>query len=381
MTAWNQVTGLLRHGVKVHLYAGSCERRIEGVSGLVETLVPLGISIPIRLLGVDTAAKLHDRIVARALKRLHKTERIDIVHCWPCGARETLRTAHKLGIKTFLERPSAHTRYVYELMARECKRLGMKLNRSHYAAFHKKRLVREEEEFSLADILLCPSDFVVETFLQKGFSEKKLCRHQYGYDPSVFSLGESANVTRRNGPLRIAYVGECNPLKGLHFALEAWLRSKESSRGRFYVCGQFLPEYRERVKDMLTHPSIKYMAFRLDVVEVMRAVDAIVLPSLAEGSGVVTYEARACGCIPLVSSAAGAVCTHMEDGLIHEPGDIRTLQEHIDLLASDIDLRIHLRANSLTTAGSLTWNDAAESLLNAYRRCLDNDRSSSKDEQ
>lgn len=381
MTAWNQVTGLVRHGANVYLYAGSYEKPIEGVSAIAETLVPLGIPIPIRLLGVDIAAKLHDRIVAGALKRLHKTERIDIVHCWPSGAKETLRTARMLGVKTVLERPSAHTRYVYELMARECKELGIKLNRSHYAAFHKKRLIREEEEFALADALLCPSDFVMETFLQKGFRREGLFRHQYGYDPTVFWPDKSEDAARENGPLRIAYVGECNPLKGLHFALEAWLKSKESSRGRFYVCGRFLPEYRERVKDMLTHPSIEYTGFRSDVAEVMRSVDAIVLPSLAEGSGVVTYEARACGCIPLVSSAAGAVCTHMKDGLIHEPGDTRTLQEHIDLLASDADLRIRLRANSLTTAENLTWSDAAETLINAYRRCLDNDRASNKDKR
>jgi glycosyltransferase involved in cell wall biosynthesis len=108
-----------------------------------------------------------------------------------------------------------------------------------------------------------------------------------------------------------------------------------------------------------------------DVQRVMVTSHALVLPSLAEGSALVTYEARACGCVLLVSEASGAKCTHMHDALVHKVGDVPTLRTHIDMLASDRRLLKRLRDNSLATVSELTWEKAADSLIRAYRKCLD----------
>lgn len=163
--AWQQVTGLLGQGVKITLYASSCEKAIRGLTDLRESLVPCGIKLPIRLLGTRRAVMLHDRIVAKAIRTIQKKSKIDLVHCWPSGSLETLRTAQELGTKTVLERASAHTSYVFKVAKDECMKLGIKLKRSHYAAFNKKKLARQESEFAAADRLLCPSEFVVKSFL------------------------------------------------------------------------------------------------------------------------------------------------------------------------------------------------------------------------
>ena len=52
--------------------------------------------IPYRALGRVNALALHDRIVARRLSKLGG--QIDVVHTWPLGALETLRTARRMGI-------------------------------------------------------------------------------------------------------------------------------------------------------------------------------------------------------------------------------------------------------------------------------------------
>ena len=124
-------------------------------------------------------------------------------------------------------------------------------------------------------------------------------------------------------------------LKGLHFALEAWLTSEASKKGRFYICGKFVPEYRKLLNERLCNPSIKYLGFVPNVAEIMRRSDVLVLPSLAEGLGRVIYQARACGCVLLVSEAACEACEHMKNGLIHKPGDIDALRDHINLLTSN----------------------------------------------
>jgi hypothetical protein len=64
----------------------------------------------------------------------------------------------------------------------------------------------------------------------------------------------------------------------------------------------------------------------------------------------------------------------MKNGLVHKAGDVDTLREHIDLLAYDVDLRDRLRVNSLANIKSLTWSEAAKSLVATYRECLGIDR-------
>lgn len=369
MTAWYQVWGLLREGVHVELYCGSLEKQIPQLNKLRQTLVPFGIKIPIRLLGANGAMHLHDRIVSKSLRRIFRKSGIDIIHCWPSGSLETLKTARELGVKTVLERPSAHTRFVFDVTARECEKLGIKLG-SHYSLFDAQRLAREEKEFSIADKLLCPSKHVMRTFLERGFKENQLLQGRRGYDPDFFSLGERSSKENNTHPFTMVYAGEGHPLKGLHFALQAWAASEASKEGRFYICGGFLPEYRDVLNPLLAHPSVEYLGFERDVAKIMRQCDALVLPSLSEGYGRVTCEARACGCVLLVSDAACEACEHMKNGLIHKAGDVNALQEHIDMLASDAELLERLRANSLVDVNSLTWSEAAKSLVTVYRNCL-----------
>ena len=101
---------------------------------------------------------LHDRIVSRRLASL--VGQIDIVHAWPTAALETLKTAAQLGIPSVLERPNAHTRFAYDTVQNECQRLGITLPPGHEYYYDKELLRKEEEEYSLAYRVLCPSDFV-----------------------------------------------------------------------------------------------------------------------------------------------------------------------------------------------------------------------------
>ena len=61
------------------------------------------------------------------------------------------------------------------------------------------------------------------------------------------------------------FVGGCAPRKGLHYALEAWLRSPASNTGRFLIAGAFVPGYAEKLAPMLSHRSIEVLGHRSDV--------------------------------------------------------------------------------------------------------------------
>jgi glycosyltransferase involved in cell wall biosynthesis len=353
-------------GAQVTVFPGSLSRELPPDAVVRPTLARGKIRIPYRVLGTERACALHDWIVAQRLRRL--VGKVDIVHAWPLGSLRTLRTAARLGIPTVLERPNAHTRFAYEVVRKECERLGIVLPPHHEHAYNPHILAKEEAEYNAAFRLLCPSDFVLQTFLDEGFSREKLVRDQYGYDETVYHSGQQVRDDQRG--LTMVFVGGCAPRKGLHYALEAWLRSPISRKGRFIIAGGFVPGYAEKLSAMLTHPSVEVLGHRSDVAELMRKSDLLVLPSMEEGSALVTSEARASGCVLVVSDAAGAICNHMENALVHRAGDVDQLTEHLTLLETNRDLLAKMREASLRTADEITWKAAGHRLLAAYQETI-----------
>jgi glycosyltransferase involved in cell wall biosynthesis len=365
-TAWKQVIGLAAAGADLLVFPGVLSRTLPPGVRVRSTLARGRLRLPYRLLGSFRAVALHDWIVARRLEKL--AGQIDIVHTWPLGAFQTLKTAGRLGIPTVLERCNAHTGYAMEAVQKECELLGISLPPDHEHAYNAWKLHKEKAEYDLADRLLCPSDFVVKTFHDRGYPAAKLARHQYGFDEKGYYPDVEPREAGR--ALTALFVGVCAVRKGVHYALEAWLKSPASKDGTFLIAGEFLPEYQEKLAPMLAHPSIKVLGHRKDVPELMRKSDILVLPSIEEGSALVTSEARGSGCVLLVSEAAGAICRHMENALVHSVGDIATLTQHFGMLHQDRALLERLRAASLATVSGLTWTVAGEKLLQVYREAI-----------
>ncbi|MGA7301659.1 MAG: glycosyltransferase family 4 protein [Candidatus Sulfotelmatobacter sp.] len=365
-TAWQQVNSLAEAGADLLVFPGALSRPVPAGVKVRPTLARGRFRVPYKLLGTMRTVALHDRIVARRIEKL--VGQIDIIHTWPLGALETLKAARGLGIPTVLERPNAHTGFAMEVVQKECDRLGVTLPADHEHAYNAAKLSKEEEEYALADQLLCPSDFVMRTFLDRGYSPTKLARHQYGFDERTFHPGSEP---RPSGPgLTMLFVGVCAVRKGVHYALEAWLRSPASKDGTFLIAGEFLPDYQEKLAAMLAHPSVRVLGHRTDVPELMRSSDILVLPSIEEGSALVTSEARGSGCVLLVSDAAGAICKHMENALVHRTGDASMLAEHITLLHENRQMMERLRTASLATVPALTWTAAGRILLDVYRETI-----------
>jgi glycosyltransferase involved in cell wall biosynthesis len=365
-TAWQQVCGLAAAGAEVIVFPGSVSRALPPSVTVWPTLAIGRFRLPYKLTGTMRACAWHDRMVASRLRKL--TGQIDIVHTWPLGAIETLKVAAKLNIPTVLERCNAHTGFAMEVVQRECDRLGVSLPPDHEHAYNEVKLRKEEEEYKLATSLLCPSEFVRRTFLDRGYPEGQLARHIYGYDENVYHAERMPRESQAG--LSVLFVGVCAVRKGLHFALEAWLRSAASTRGTFSIAGEFLPSYREKLAPMLAHPSVRILGHRNDIPQLMSRSDVLILPSLEEGSALVTSEARASGCVLVVSDAAGALAQHMENALIHTAGDVETLTNHITLLHEDRELLEDLRTASLRTVRDITWAAAGKRLLDVYRRTI-----------
>jgi len=370
-TAWQQVVGLDAAGAEVLAFPAVLHRPLPASVTVRPTLARGQFRIPYKVVGIMRALALHDHIVARRVRKL--AGQIDIIHTWPDAAMETLKVAAELGIPTVLERPNAHTRYAYESVQKECARMGIVLPPDHEYAFKTDVLAKEEEEYQLTDYLLCPSEFTVKTFLERGIKKEKLLRHRYGFDEKACF----PDLSRRPDPSRgltVIFAGVCAVRKGVHFALEAWLKSPAHKNGQFLIAGDFLPEYADKLSGMLSHPSVRVLGHRNDVPELMRQSDILVLPSIEEGFGLVVVEAMGSGVVPMVSEACTEIPRHMESGLVHKVGDVEALTQQFTLLHEDRELLERMRNACLKAAPELTWAAAGRNLLEVYRDVVNSGR-------
>jgi glycosyltransferase involved in cell wall biosynthesis len=367
--AFHQVRGLVEAGVEVTLLCTSVHSGFElhRPRRVVTTMAIGGMRLPHRALGIDRTFRYHDWRVARGLGRLRNE--VDLIHCWPRGVIKSSVVARRMNLPVLREVPNTHTAHAFEVVEREHDALGLPMARGQTHVFDAGILALEEAEYRAADLLLVPSSVSERTFLDRGFAPDKLALHGYGFDPEDFRPDPLPRP--EDAPLTVLFAARCEPRKGLHHALRAWHESGLAERGRLVVCGEFIPGYRELLEPLLSHASVECRGFVPDLAATMREADVFLLPSIEEGSALVTYAAQGCGCVPVVSDAAGARCTHLEDGLVHEAGDVPALSEHLRMLDRDRGLLRRLREATLQTAQSLTWRDATRELIAIYEQALD----------
>lgn len=359
-TAMHEVLGLLGRGHDLTVIATSAHKDCPPLPKFISTMSFAGLRVPHRVLGMDRTMAYHDSCVARHLRR--RQGAYDVVHCWPGATLTTARAATTIGVPSLREVPNTHTENAYEVVGRLCEELGIQLPPSSSHSLNVSRLTRERAEYEAAFRLLAPSECVADTFRARGFSAEKLLRHRYGFDPAVFT----PLADHPPGPLRALFLGGVGPRKGVHVALAAWAKSKASKDGRFAIYGRIEDSYRPILEPFLKAPGVELHEFTSDVNGALQASDVLLLPSFEEGSALVTYEAQGCGVIPLVSAAAGAMCTDDVTGLVHPTGDVAALTAHLDALSEDHGRRAEMRRAVLDQRDNLTWAAAAERLEACY---------------
>ncbi|AYG03709.1 glycosyltransferase family 4 protein [Gryllotalpicola protaetiae] len=366
-TAWNQAAELAAAGHRVHVFAASVSRPVPQAASVQTTLQRGRVRMPHRAIGRERAFELHDLLAARALRRVAAGEHVDVVHGWPLNGRRTFAAAASLGIASVREVPNTHTEHAYQVVAAEYRKLGLEQPRGKSHTRSESRLAREQAEYETATALLTPSGAVRQTFVDRGFAPARLLRHRYGVRPEAVR----PHTPRAPGTgLHAVFLGRCDPRKGLHYALRAWLDSAAAGRGRFTIYGDFLPAYRAALAPLLDRTGVEVAGFTGDAGAVLADADVLLLPTVEEGSALVTYEAQASGCVPLVSTAAGADLVEGATGLTHRVGDIVTLTAQLDRLERDRGELERMSRAASARATELGWAAAAERLAGAYREAV-----------
>jgi len=227
-----------------------------------------------------------------------------------------------------------------------------------------------DTRIALADVLICPSEAVVEGI--RCYSS--LCMSKARLVP----YGFACDLPGGNGETckgMVMFGGEANLRKGIQYLAKAaeMLASKEGTF-QFRVAGSVADRIRSR-------PEVRRLEFlgplpRDRFLRELRSADVFALPTLAEGSASVVYEALACG-VPVVTTAsAGSVVTDGAEGRIVPERDAAALAVAIEEIVLDRSLRERMSAAALRAAASHTEEQWRERLVAALASVLETPKAS-----
>ena len=295
-----------------------------------------------------------DRVAARYVRPC------DIFHGWSHQCLHSLRRAKALGAITFVERQNSHDQHQYALLKEEFERWGY---RGHEPV-RPWGMRRGLAEFVLADFITVPSPFAYESMIAAGIPEERLFLVPYGVDVQRFTPGTSpADV------FRLLFVGQVSLRKGVPYLLQAWDRLR-LTRAELWLAGRITPDARHVVAPYLDRPDIRFLGHVPDPAPLYRQASAFVLPSIEEGSALVTYEAMASGLPIIFTYNTGAVARDGVEGIEVPIRDVDALAAAIERLYRDEDARRAMGRAARRRAEAYTWEAAGERLLAAYQQAL-----------
>jgi len=288
----------------------------------------------------------------------------ELFHGWNNMCLRSLRAAREAGSVTVVERASAHPVVQREIVETEFEKHGVDEQFIDDRTF--RRAMAEIEE---ADAITVPSDFVYETFLDRGFSPEKLVKIPYGVDIDRFE----PKIPSETSDLTAVFVGQVSIRKGVQYLLPAWRQA--DVEGTLKLAGDVRGVASDIVAPFRDVPDIEFLGFVDDVERVFREADVFVFPSIEDGFGLVILEAMATATPVITTSRVGAseLVIDGESGFVVEPADVDSVADHLETLAADPERRRAMGELARETAETYTWTRYGDALAAAYRSLLSGD--------
>lgn len=224
----------------------------------------------------------------------------DTVYGFNGAALEIFKEARKRGLRCVLDQTAAPWRYNTQLLQQEMERwpdwevAPIDIDPTGVLT------EREEEEWALADRVICGSDFVVETAREIGAPVEKFRVVHYPTPKMPAQLQEREASSHR--PLRVLFVGSVQLRKGIQYLVKA---VQEYGPFEVRVVGPSM--LTEKAQGCIREVAeLRGKVPRSEVWEQYRWADVFVLPTLSEGSANVCHEAMSAG-VPVVTTPAAGI--------------------------------------------------------------------------
>ena len=274
----------------------------------------------------------------------------DAAYLFPGCSQGLMATLAKSSKPVFVERINCHTGTAKRILDEAYDRLGLPPQHGITAEFAE----QETEQLSMVDFVFCPSLEVVKSFEEEGLPSRKLIRSSYGWSPNRFPNLPVERSYDASKPCTFLFIGYLCVRKGTHLLLRAWEKARPN--GTLVLCGNIEPAIEQTCGEILSRPDVFWHQHSPDVGRLYRQADVFVLPSLEEGSPLVTYEAMAHGLPVLVSPmGSGGIARDEIDGMVISPYDDEKWIEVLRKLSTDVSLRRHFGESARKRAEQFTW--------------------------
>ncbi|MGH6859949.1 MAG: glycosyltransferase family 4 protein [Phyllobacterium sp.] len=273
-------------------------------------------------------------------------------------ALEQMRAAKQQGMWTAVEQMIAPRDVVEELLVGEQKSFP------HWAASHADDPFvdafanRERAEWALADIIVCPSEFVRRNVVERGGRAERCVVVPYGIDPKF----PPAGGMRAQGPLRVLTVGEVGRRKGSPYIVEAARSLGRSAEFRMAGPTNLSADVKA---ELSRHVALRGIVPRAEMAREYAWADVFLLPSICEGSATAIYEALGAGLPVICTENAGSVVRNGIDGFIVPIRDSEAIARALSTFIANPGLRLAMAESAVERAAEFTVKRYGERLLEA----------------
>jgi glycosyltransferase involved in cell wall biosynthesis len=246
---------------------------------------------------IDQVWQSLDREAARRLRHGKFGPNVRAVYAYEDCAEQLFLAARDLGVKRVYDLPIAYWETAQRLLREEAQRYPAWEPTLGATRDSKGKLSRKTRELALAELVICPSTFVLESLPADCRIGKRCLVAPFG-SPAV-EISEERSKGRSGFPLRALFVGALTQRKGLADLFSA-VKMIDSKQIELVVMGSLLRPlgwYRDQFPNFIYEPPRTHH----EVLALMQSCDVLVLPSIVEGRALVQQEAMACG-LPLIAT-------------------------------------------------------------------------------
>jgi glycosyltransferase involved in cell wall biosynthesis len=286
-------------------------------------------------------------------------KKYDIFYGFNTDSLEILEKCKEIGIFSIVEQTIASKRLHNNLLIEEAKKWPL-LEPNFSDKYVEEIIKREKQEWDMASIIVCASDFVKRSIINEGVDKNKI--HVIPY--AVKTPLEYKKI--KTDEFHVIFVGNLGLRKGGIYFLET-AKKMASENIKFTVIGSIsmnqniLEEYRPYVNFTGSIPRDQVRNYYLKA-------DVMCLPSLCEGSATVSYEALSYG-IPLITTYnSGTVVEDGKEGFIVPIRDVDAIICKLQLLIDNPNILKTMSINAKRKSYDYTWERYEERLINLIEK-------------
>ncbi|MEO0795903.1 MAG: glycosyltransferase family 4 protein [Verrucomicrobiota bacterium] len=292
----------------------------------------------------------------------------DIFLCYSGAGLGTMRKLKKQvsPTKCVVEAVNTHVGVQQQMLIEEYRKIG-------YAKplFSAVETERRLEEYSMADAILCPSQFVKDSFVAEGFAAESIHVVNYGFTPKDF-----ADVTKavETDTFNLLYVGQIHVRKGLHYLIKAF-EAIDHPQKKLRLVGPLTEEPGIDIDSLPAGVELVGVLKGNDLKQAYRDADVFVQPSIEEGLSLVIAEALCEGCPVIATTNTGAdeIIEDGKGGWIVPPQDPSAIATRLQLLADDSDRLRQAREDARLAAQAIGgWNRTESQLMHVLNKIAGN---------